>query len=60
MAEHHFYIRPHRRGVLARGQRQEGALLAVYGSGNSYNVAMVSRADECDAGMARAALQTAI
>jgi hypothetical protein len=56
-----FYIRlPSAFGVLLRGQRQEDALLAVYGSGDGYNVTMAGRADERDAGIARAALQTVI
>jgi hypothetical protein len=60
MAEHHFYLLSSALGTLLRGQRQEDALLAVYGSGDGYNVTMAGRADERDAGIARAALQTVI
>lgn len=39
------YIRPpSSRGLLPRGERQEGDLVAEYGSGNGYDYAMVSRA----------------
>ena len=56
-----FYIRPPSKvAALPRGQRQEGTLMAVYGPSDGYNVAMVSRADEYDADVARKALPTAI
>lgn len=56
-----FYIRPPSRiGELARGQRQDGGLMAVYGAGNGYNVAMVSRTDANDVRVARAALASTI
>jgi anti-sigma factor RsiW len=56
-----FYIRPPSRlGLLPSGQRQDGELVAVYGAGHGYNVAMVSRADERDMRAAKGALQSAI
>lgn len=42
-----FYIRPPSpsHGVLTRGQRRDGQLVATYWSGNGYNYALVSRDD---------------
>jgi hypothetical protein len=47
---------PASRGVLARGHRREGNLVAEYGANNGYNVAMVSRDDERDRQAARDAM----
>ncbi|MCX7513252.1 anti-sigma factor family protein [Frateuria hangzhouensis] len=57
-----FYVRPPgpRRHLLPRGERIDGGLLAQYGSGNGYNYAMVSRADDADAQVAARALQPLI
>lgn len=45
-----FYIRPPSpdRGVLPRGQRRDGQLVATYWSGNGYNYALVSPANATD------------
>jgi hypothetical protein len=45
-----FYIRPPSpsHGVLPRGQRREGQLVAMYWSGNGYNYALVSPANATD------------
>jgi len=47
---------PSSRGLLPRGERRKGALVAQYGPGGRYNVALVSRADGRDAAIARGAL----
>jgi anti-sigma factor RsiW len=52
-----FYVRPpSARGVLPRGHRREGNLVAEYGSDNGYNYAMVSNADTRDMQIVRNAL----
>lgn len=45
-----FYIRPPSpaRGVLPRGQRRDGQLVATYWSGSGYNYALVSPANTAD------------
>lgn len=45
-----FYLRPPSpsRGVLPRGQRRDGQLVATYWSGNGYNYALVSPASAAD------------
>ena len=57
-----FYVRPPgpRRHLLPRGERIDDGLLAQYGSGNGYNYAMVSRAQDNDAQVAARALQPLI
>jgi anti-sigma factor RsiW len=52
-----FYVRPPSAGgTLPRGHRQEGNLVAEYGSDNGYYYAMVSRADTRDLQIVRGAL----
>jgi anti-sigma factor RsiW len=52
-----FYVRPPTaRGMLPRGHRQEGNLMAEYGSDNGYSYAIVSRADMRDVQIVRDAL----
>jgi anti-sigma factor RsiW len=52
-----FYVRPpSTRGMLPRGHRREGNLVAEYGSDNGYLYAIVSRADTRDAQIVRDAL----
>jgi anti-sigma factor RsiW len=49
-----FFLRPH--VPLPRGERREGGLLAQYGSGDHYAIALVSQAGGRDAAVARRAL----
>lgn len=53
-----FYIRPPSpdHGVLPRGQRREGHLVATYWSSNGYNYALVSPANATDVRAIRAAV----
>ena len=54
-----FYVRPPpAAGLLHRGHRQEGNLVAEYGSENGYSYAVVSHADTRDQEIVRNALQT--
>jgi anti-sigma factor RsiW len=52
-----FYIRPPSpsHGVLPRGQRRDGQLVATYWSGNGYNYALVSPANAADVRVIREA-----
>lgn len=52
-----FYIRPPstRRGVLPRGQRDDGQLAVAYWSGGDYNLALVSRNNPADLAILRRA-----
>lgn len=53
-----FYLRaPSARGTLPRGQRQDGGLVAEYGSDNGYNYALVSRDDPQEVDAVRHALK---
>lgn len=52
-----FYLRPpSTRGLLPHGDRRDGDLMAVYGSGDGYNYAMVGRTDPRDVAVMRRAL----